>query len=142
MYEMWEGSNKPTFNLNWKQFAENAAHLIPNRLADRMRLYFVSYVPIVNGQRDIESYAFSRHEMVQICKDSLRLLAHEFDSYFEELSVNLAKMIYKIVGLRWEDMQPITIKMLVRSFRMANNEDSKMMNLLFGTVGLLNIDEG
>lgn len=64
MYEAWEGADKAKFNVSWKQFSESAAHLVPSRLADRMNLYFVSYVPLVNGQRDIKAYAFSRYEMI------------------------------------------------------------------------------
>lgn len=39
--------------------------------------------------------------MLFICKDSLGLLFREFDSYFEELTLNLCKMIFKLIGADW-----------------------------------------
>ena len=48
--------------------------------------------------------------MLLICKDSLSILFRKFDDYFEELTVNLCKMIYTIVGIKWAEDSKISIK--------------------------------
>lgn len=70
------------------------------------------------------------------------MLFREFDSYFEELTLNLCKMIYNLIGVNWKDPDArITIDQIERSFLKANEADAKMINLLFGTVGLLSVDD-
>ena len=103
-----------------------------------MRLFFRSYVPFINGKRDCNTYCFSRKEMLFICRDSLSMLFREFDAYFEELTLNLCKMIYNICNINWRTQDSrISIDQIEHSFLSANEADAQMVNLLFGTVGLL-----
>ena len=104
-----------------------------------MHLFFGSFLP---PSADVFSYAFSKDEMLNICKESLSMLFTEYDDYFDQLTVNFCKSIYRIVGKKFKTAEKVPLKLIERSFAKANDQDSKMLSLLFGTCGLMSLESG
>jgi len=104
-------------------------------------MFFRSFVPNKMTSVEFQNYAFSKAEIVNICKESLSILFRDYDQFFEQLTVNFAKTLYRICRQDWQSDCKIDILRIERSFAQANDQDVKMMNLLFGTVGLLSLEK-
>lgn len=79
-----------------------------------------------------------RKEIINICMESLSILFAEYDDFAVSLCKNLAKSIYLICGQKCGE--PISLRRLERSLKQANDLEVKMLSLLCGTIGLINID--
>jgi hypothetical protein len=105
-----------------------------------MHLFFQAYIPQDQFGVQEGDYAFSRKEIINICRESLSILFAEYDDFAASLCKNLAKSIYLICGQKWDAVEPISLRRLERSFKQANDLEVKMLSLLYGTIGLINID--
>lgn len=82
---------------------------------------------------------------MKICTSCIRVLFRSKDDYFEELCINFAKIIYQIMETPWskdpDKPNKISIKALKRTILSAHGFDEDMLSLLYGTIGLISLNE-
>lgn len=75
-----------------------------------------------------------------MCSSALEQLLHrDQEGFFEQLSVNFAKFIYQIIGYKYEEGRNISFNELMHSVGKANKNDYKLLSLIFGDVGMIDI---
>ena len=63
------------------------------------------------------------------------------DFFFNEMSVNFAKYIYQIINIKFNSEQTIPVYKLQENFKKANEYDSRLLTLLYGSVGIMSLTE-
>ena len=76
--------------------------LLPMNLEDQITLFLRSYVPkhLIGDQ--IDKFKFNKNDIVTLCKSCLEpLFKVTDDKFFEELYLNYAMIIMKIMKMDW-----------------------------------------
>ncbi len=63
------------------------------------------------------------------------------DDFFEELSLNFAKFIYLMIDRKWSDTSPIKLLQLANSFKRANDNDKKILFLVYGSISIMSVQK-
>jgi len=64
----------------------------------------------------------------------------DYDEFADSICRNLAKSVYLICGRNYNSKEPISFNHLIKSFKRANDLEKKILNILYGTVGLIRYD--
>lgn len=75
-----------------------------------------------------------------MCKSALHSLLNDTqDEFFESLSYNFAKFIYQIIGYKWDCGETVSYSELMHCVSKANKNDFKLLSLIFGDVGMIDL---
>lgn len=68
---------------------------------------------------------------MKVCDSTLKIFFNENDDFKTQLSINFAKQIYQILDIKWMDKRPVPLQVLLDSIARANENDNKLLSLLY-----------
>ena len=68
----------------------------------------------------------------------MQIFFNDNDDFKTQLSINFAKQIYQILNIKWADKTPVPLQVLLDSIAKANENDNKLLSLLYDSVGVMN----
>ena len=78
-----------------------------------------AFIPDGISKTESLNYEFDQDDVLEMTHSSLEILFHKKDSYFKQMAINFAKMIYQLVGEVWSDeadkQNKISLKKLKRT---------------------------
>ena len=110
-----------------------------------MDLFLSSFVPKDYEGRP-QDYEFSQDEILGCCRSCLAVLFREHnDVFFHEITENYAKIIYQILNLKWSDdpskQTSVPLRKLKKTICEADGYERDMLSLLYGSVGLMSLND-
>lgn len=132
-------NQKRQTDVNWDYFTQSIKELIPKSMALKMNLFLRAVAGSDLTDQQFENYHFTRDDIIQLCRSALNMLGKR-DEFFEELSLNFAKFIYHTIKCKWSDTRPISVVQMQDSFKKANSNDKKILQLVYGSVGILQVE--
>ena len=91
-------------SITWDTFKYIAADMVPRTLHDKIDLFLEAFTPQDLSIEEKDFYEFTQDEIHYICASCLAVIfARTDDNFFQEISINFAKIIYQIVGIKWID---------------------------------------
>lgn len=140
-------ASKGDESLDWTNFRQMIAKLVPLNLEDQITLFLRAYVPKLLKGEDIDNYLFGKEDILTIAKECLEpLFQVTDDDFFLMLYTNYAKIIYKIIGLEWnqdpaKEEKKISLRRLKNSICKADGYERDMLTLMYGTTGIMELLE-
>ena len=134
--------NSQPGQVSWQDFADSLKQLYPRSVPEKMTLFLKAFAPEGLSEDQFRSHSFTRREIIAMCRSALQQLLHEDqEGFFEQLSVNFAKFIYQIIGYKYEEGKNISFNELMHSVSKANKNDFKLLSLIFGDVGMIDVTD-
>ena len=128
--------------VSWDEFRSLLETLMPNTVEGQITLFLKSYVPKEIGKDEIESYRFTKADIIKISRDCLEpMFEVTDDDFFTQLYENYALTLFQILGMREDADDTISLRKLKKLIYQAEGFDHNMLALLYGVTGIMNFDE-
>lgn len=124
--------------ISWDNLTDKLAYLMPKTMSAKLEIFLRSLVGRDLTEQEYDMYCFSQQDILQLCRSALHVLGTR-DQFFEELSLNFAKFIYIMIDRKWSDTSPIPLQLLSSSFKKANDNDKKILFLVYGSIGIMSV---
>jgi hypothetical protein len=124
--------------ISWDNLTDKLAYLMPKTMQAKLEVFLRSLIGRDLTQVEYETHHFSQQDILQLCRSALHVLGKR-DEFFEELSLNFAKFIYMMIDRQWSDTSPIPLQLLTHSFKKANDNDKKILFLVYGSIGIMSV---
>ena len=118
---------------------------MPINLEEQITLFLRAYVPKHLKGEQIDKHKFGKEDILKIARDCLEpLFQVTNDDFFHMLYTNYAKIIYKIIGLEWNQdpvkkEKKISLRRLKNSICKAEGYERDMLTLMYGTTGIMEL---
>ena len=113
---------------------------MPKTMQAKLEVFLRSLVGRDLSQHEYDNYEFTQQDIIQLCRSALHVLGKR-DDFFEELSLNFAKFIYLMIDRKWSDTSPIKLLQLANSFKRANDNDKKILFLVYGSISIMSVQK-